>query len=70
MDNLLNVFEKAVRIEADTHLTQDQKDLQLAQLMTAMELRYKIPMFRDEQWEKDNPKIIHIYREISEMRKL
>ena len=70
MDNLLNVFEKAVLIEAGTHLTQDQKDLQLAQLMTAMEIKYKIPMLRDEQWERDNHQIIRIYREISNMRKL
>lgn len=70
MDNLKDVFEKAVLTEANTHLTQDQKNLQLAQLMTAMESRYKIPMLRDEQWERENPLIIHIYREISNMRKL
>lgn len=70
MDKPIRFFEKATMIEADPYLTQDQKDVKLAGLMTAMELKYAIPMLRNEQWEKDNPSVIHIYREISNMRKI
>ena len=68
MDTLIHLFEKATMIEADNSMNQDQKDLRLAQLMTAMERKYEIPMLRNEQWE--NPFVIRIYREISNMRSL
>ena len=70
MDKPIRFFEKATMIEADPYLTQDQKDLKLGQLMTEMEHRYKIPMLRNERWESDNPSVILIYREISNMRKI
>lgn len=70
MDTLIHLFEKATMIEADNSMNQDQKDLRLAQLMTAMERKYEIPMLRNEQWERDNPFVIRIYREISNMRSL
>ena len=70
MDKPIRFFEKATMIEADPYLTQDQKDLRFGELMTAMEQRYKIPMLRDEQWEKENGSVILIYREISNMRNL
>ena len=69
MDKPIRFFEKATMIEADPYLTQDQKDVRLAQLMTTMEQKYKIPMFRDTQWDKENGSVIRIYREISNMRK-
>ena len=70
MDKLICFLEKATKIVADPRMTQYQKDVRLAELMTNMERIYKIPMFRNEQWEKDNEYIITIYREISNMRKL
>ena len=70
MDQLVRFFEKATLIEASSYLSQDQKDIGLASLMTSMEQRYKIPMFRDESWEKENQQVIRVYREISNMRKL
>ena len=70
MDKPIRFFEKATMIDADPYLTQDQKDVRLAQLMTAMEQRYKIPMLRDDGWEKENSSVILIYREISNMRKI
>ena len=70
MDTLIHLFEKAAMIEADNSMNQEQKDLRLAQLMTAMERKYNIPMLRNEQWERDNPFVIRIYREISNMRSL
>lgn len=70
MDKPIRFFEKATMIDADPYLTQDQKDVRLSQLMTEMEQRYKIPMFRDDKWEKENGSVILIYREISNMRKM
>ena len=70
MDKLICFLEKATKIVADPRMTQYQKDVRLAELMTDMERIYKIPMFRNEQWEKDNEYISTIYREISNMRKL
>ena len=70
MDTLTRFYRKAIWIDANSHLTQYQKDSELAELMTAMERIYKIPMLRNEQWERDNSDIISIYRKISDMRKL
>ena len=70
MDTLTRFYRKAIWIDANPHLTQYQKDSELAELMTAMERIYKIPMLRNEQWERDNSDIISIYRKISDMRKL
>ena len=70
MDKLVYFLEEATKIAADIHLSQYQKDVRLAELMTAMERRYGIPMFRNEQWEIDNSYVISVYREISSMRKL
>lgn len=70
MDKLIRFFEKAVKIDADPNMTRDRKDVLLAGLMTDMERIFEIPMFRDEQWERDNHCVISTYREISNMRKL
>ena len=70
MDKLICFLEKATKIVADPRMTQYQKDVRLAELMTDMERIYKIPMFRNEQWEKENEYIITIYREISRMRSI
>lgn len=70
MDKLLNYFKKAIYVESDDSLTQDQKDLKLAQIMTEMEREYRIPIFRNLEWEQNNPKVIRTYREISSMRSI
>lgn len=70
MKKLLNLFEKATLIEADTNLSQDQKNLRLSQLLTAMEREYKIPIFLNDKWVAENPRIYNVYKEISDMRKL
>ena len=70
MDKLICFLEKATKIAADPRMTQYQKDVRIAELMTDMERIYKIPMFRNEQWEKENEYIITIYREISRMRSI
>lgn len=40
-----------------------------ANLMTDMESEFKIPMIRDEAWEKENRAVIALYRKISLSRK-
>ena len=70
MDKLICFLEKATKIVDDPYVDQHQKDVRIAELMTVIERRYEIPMFRNEQWEKDNSYVISIYRQISNMRKL
>ena len=69
MKKLLQLFEKAVMIEADTSIGQDQKNLRLSQLLTAMEREYKIPIFLNDKWVAENHRIYGVYKEISDMRK-
>lgn len=70
MDKLICFLEKATVITDDPYMTQYQKDVRIAELMTIMERRYNIPMLRNEQWEKDNSYVISVYKAISNMRKL
>ncbi|WP_416149461.1 hypothetical protein ACM26V_00225 [Salipaludibacillus sp. HK11] len=41
------------------------KVIKLASLMTDMEGFFSIPMLRNENWERENPKVIALYRKIS-----
>ena len=70
MDKLFDFFKRADVVDTDSDLTQFQKDKKLAEIMTEMERVYKIPIFRNLEWEKNNHKVIRTYREISNMRKL
>jgi hypothetical protein len=47
-----------------------RRDKQLSELMDRMKREYGIPLFRDTEWEKRNPKIISLYRKISVSRTL
>jgi hypothetical protein len=51
-------------------LNSKEKTMELADLMTDMEYEFKIPMLRNEEWEKDNKKVIALYRKISMSRDL
>jgi hypothetical protein len=51
-------------------LTDDQKDVKFASLMTLMEGLYKIPMVRNAEWEQKNKAVIALYRKISLSRDL
>lgn len=51
-------------------LEQERKDIQLSGLMTKMEMEFKIPMLREEQYAKENGDVIAQYRKISMSRKL
>lgn len=70
MDQLIGFFEKATMLDADKHLTRHQKDVKIAQILTEMEGRYGIPLFKNEQWEENNYLVIRVYREIGKMRDL
>lgn len=67
----LKEFEKEFYfiLERDD-LEQERKDIQLSALMTKMEREFKIPMLREEQYEKENGDVIALYRKISMSRKL
>ncbi|MBH0175754.1 hypothetical protein IHV09_19455 [Fictibacillus sp. 23RED33] len=45
-----------------TDWPRDKKDKKLAELMTEMEQVYQIPMLRNEDWEKENKRVIALYR--------
>lgn len=51
-------------------LEQDRKDIQLSALMTDMEREFKIPMLKNEDYEKENKDVIALYRKISRSRQL
>lgn len=51
-------------------LSDYKRDVKLAELMTKMERHYRIPLLRNPEWEKQNPEIIALYRQISNSRKL
>lgn len=45
-----------------------ERAVKLAALMTRMEGEYSIPMLKNPEWEKDNKKVIALYRKISRSR--
>lgn len=51
-------------------LSDEQKGIKYAELMTEMEQLYKIPILKDEAWEQENKKIIAMYRKLSMSRAL
>lgn len=54
---------EAIMFDSDTN-----KDKKLSDLMTEMEKEYQIPMIRKAEWEKENRKVIALYRKISMSR--
>jgi len=42
-----------------------EKTIRLSNLMTLMEGKYSIPMLQKLEWEKENRKVIAMYRKIS-----
>lgn len=59
-------YEKIMR----SPITQYTKDVKLAELMTIMEKEFSVPMLKDVEWERNNRKVIAMYRKISNSRKL
>ena len=52
------------------HSDQPKRDMLLVSLMNELEKQYKIPMPRNKEWERDNPKIAAMYRKLMITRSL
>jgi len=50
--------------------TKEEKNRQLALLMTEMETYYQIPAIRNPEWEMENKAVIAMYRKLSRSRSL
>lgn len=60
-----NEYEKVLH----SVLSDKDKDMQYAALMSEMEQAFNIPMLKNEAWEKENKAVIALYRKISMSRK-
>lgn len=49
-------------------MTQEKKDQTYGKLMTEMERLFKIPAMRNAAYEQENPEVMRIYRELSNLR--
>jgi hypothetical protein len=54
----------------DADLSDYQRDKKLSMLMDKMKRQFGIPLFQDPAWEKANPEVIKLYRQISDSRTL
>lgn len=50
--------------------SREEKDRQLARLMSELERQYNIPIVRDPEWEKKNKAVVSLYRKVSLSRVL
>ena len=46
------------------------KDKRLAQLMSDLEQAYGIPILNDEEYNRENPFVVQLYRAVSEARNI
>lgn len=53
-----------------SNISNYDKNKALSEIMTEMEKEFKIPMLRNEKWEKKNRSVIALYRKISLSRNL
>ncbi|MCT1905259.1 hypothetical protein [Oceanobacillus sojae] len=51
-------------------LFDSQKDRGYVSLMSEMEVEFRIPMLRNEEWEQQNKDVFTLYRKMSMSRKL
>lgn len=49
---------------------QTLKDKRLAQLMTDLEQAYDIPILNNEDYNRENPFVVQLYRAVSEARNI
>jgi len=52
------------------HADQPRKDILLAGLMTEMKKQFKIPIPRNEEWERENTMVLAMYRKLTITRSL
>jgi len=69
-DKTLNWFNNEYEKILYSDLSDEQKDVEYKSLMSEMEYEFKVPVLRDELWEKDNRAVIALYRKIAKSRKL
>ncbi|SET48751.1 hypothetical protein SAMN05421676_10573 [Salinibacillus kushneri] len=67
-DKLLGWFNHEYEKVLHSGLSNNEKDKQYSDLMTEMEHAFKIPMLGNQEWEKENRKVIALYRKISKSR--
>lgn len=70
MNNLLYEMHNRFELVMSSKLSDFERNKKLAALMTQMEIQFKIPMQRNIEWEKENRKVIALYRKISLSREL
>lgn len=66
----LGEYEKRFHVILEMNKDQSEKDRLLSLLMTDLERRFNIPMVKDEAWERENPEIYALYREVAGSRSL
>ncbi|WP_102262855.1 hypothetical protein [Mesobacillus jeotgali] len=66
----LTDFNKSYEEIIHSNISGNRKAIRLADLLTAMEHTFKIPMLRNDHWEQQNKAIISLYRKISISRNL
>ena len=64
-----NRFNHIVNLPDDI-ADQHHKDVSLAALMDDLEKMYRIPMMRNEEYEKEHPELMQLYRTVSMARSL
>lgn len=72
MNNKLQYFNEKYQeiLNSNGSLTKTEKNKRLSDLMTEMEMIYKIPILKSPMWENKNRDIIDLYKKISLSRTL
>ncbi len=66
----MSVRQTYAQYEEALCLPQEQRDKELARLMTLLEREFHIPLVRDSSWEKAHRSVIALYRVLSLSRDL
>ena len=67
---MVSVRQTYAQYEEALRLPQEQRDMELARLMTAMEREFHIPLLADEDWETEHHPIMALYRIVAANREL
>lgn len=68
MFNKLHYFNQIYENIMHSDASQEEKDRQLARLMTELEKVFNIPVLRDPEWEKENKAVVALYKKVSMSR--
>ncbi|KHE70697.1 hypothetical protein [Halobacillus sp. BBL2006] len=64
------IFTRRFQYIVNTPTDQYHKDMSLAALMDDLMKMFDIPMFYNEEYERNNPELMMLYRTVSDARKL